>query len=153
MPPDAAISQFIESAKASGASDQTLVGILTAHGWSEKEAYQALGAHYHSLTQMEIPRRPGSGTAAKDAFFYLVLFSTLATWTIGFSSVAFSLIDRWFVDTLSAANFQYDAYSVAGSLAAVIVAFPIYLLISRAIVRDCRAHPEKMESPVRKWLT
>ena len=33
------------------------------------------------------------------------------------------------------------------------MAFPIYLLVSRAIVQDGRTHPEKLSSPVRKWLT
>lgn len=152
MPPDPKISSYIETAKASGASDQVLVGILTAHGWSEKEVYQSLAAHYEALTKTEIPR-PGSGTAAKDAFFYLVIFSTLATWTIGFGSLAFTLIDHWLTDTLSPSNLKYETYGVAGSLASIIVAFPIYLLISRAVVRDFRSHPEKAQSPVRKWLT
>jgi Domain of unknown function (DUF5671) len=153
VPADSKVSRFIDTAKASGASDEALVGMLTAHGWSEKEAYRALAAHYQSLTNVEIPGRPGSGTAAKDAFFYLVLFSTLATWTIAFGSLAFDLIDKWLADPLSRSNFQYDMYSIAGSLASVIVAFPIFLLVSRAIVRDGRAHPEKLQSPVRKWLT
>lgn len=150
---DPQISQFIESARASGASDQTVVGILTAHGWSEKEAYQALAAHYYSLTKMDVPRRPGSGTAARDAFFYLVIFSTLATWTCGLGSVAFTLIDHWFVDALYSAGAEYDTYAMAVALACVIVAFPIYLLVSRTALREARNHPEKTHSPVRKWLT
>jgi Domain of unknown function (DUF5671) len=33
------------------------------------------------------------------------------------------------------------------------VAFPVYLLLSRTVVRDVRNHAEKLNSPVRKWLT
>ena len=144
------ISEFVERAKTSGVTDQALVGMLTGRGWSAKEVYEALAVHYERLMGMEIPRRGGGGTAARDAFFYLLALSTLATWTIGLGSLAFTLIDRSLVDTLSAVSFQYDNYSLAESLAAIIVAFPIYLLVSRIVVREGGAHPEKLQSPVRK---
>jgi hypothetical protein len=35
----------------------------------------------------------------------------------------------------------------------MIVAFPVYLLAMRSILREVRLHPEKLDSPVRKWLT
>lgn len=57
------------------------------------------------------------------------------------------------MDRLSALNFQYDNYGLAESLASIIVAFPIYLLVSRIVVRESAAHPEKQQSSVRKWLT
>jgi uncharacterized membrane protein YidH (DUF202 family) len=44
-------------------------------------------------------------------------------------------------------------YTSAESLAAILVAFPIFLLISRAVRRDEVIRPEKLNSPVRKWLT
>lgn len=155
MSPNSKIDEFIERAKASGASEQSLVGILTARGWPEKEVYEALAAHYERLTGIEIPRRGGAGTAAKDAFFYLLAFSTLATWTIGLGSLAFTLIDEWLADTLFSANYgqAYDTYSIAAAMASILVAFPIYLLVSRAIIHDGRNHPDKLNSPVRKWLT
>jgi len=149
------IYEFIERAKAGGASEQSLLGILMARGWPEKEIYSALATHYERTTGLEIPPREGAGTAAKDAFFYLLIFSTLGTWTIGLGALAFTLIDRWLADTLfSTAYYQgYDMYSAAASMASVLVAFPIYLLVSRAVLRDEAVHPEKLSSPVRKWLT
>src|SRR5215469_10121828 len=156
MPVATKVSEFVQRAKASGASDQSVVGILTARGWPEKDVYEALAVHYEKLTGIEAPRRSGSGTAAKDAFFYLLAFATLATWTFGVGSVAFTLIDRWIADTLftgSSYNEVYDTYSVASALAATLVSFPIYLLVSRTLVREGKAHPEKLNSPVRKWLT
>jgi len=148
------IREFIERSKAAGASEETIVGILVARGWPEKQAYEALAAHYERTLGMEIPRRGGSGTAAKDAFFYLLVFSTLATWTIGVGALAFTLIDRWLADTLfTAYNQGYEMYSAAGSMASILVAFPIYLLVSRMVLRDENNHPEKLNSPVRKWLT
>jgi len=109
------ISEFVERAKSGGVADQVLVGMLTGRGWPEKEVHEALAAHYEWLTGMEIPRRSTGGTAARDAFFYLLAFATLATWTIGVGSLAFTLIDRSLVDTLAAATFQYDNYAIAES--------------------------------------
>ncbi|HZC24928.1 MAG TPA: DUF5671 domain-containing protein, partial [Candidatus Binatia bacterium] len=149
------ISEFIDRAKANGASEQTLVGILTTRGWPEKEAYEALAAHYERTTGMQVPKRTGAGTAAKDAFFYLLIFSTLGTWTYGIGDLAFTLIDRWLADALFLArdSASYDMYGAAESIACVLVAFPIYLLVSRAVLRDESRNPQKLNSPVRKWLT
>jgi hypothetical protein len=45
------------------------------------------------------------------------------------------------------------SYRISGSLASIIVAFPVYLLAMRFILRDLSAHREKHESGVRRWLT
>jgi hypothetical protein len=151
---DPRIAGFIEKALAAGIPQQSLVGLLTARGWPEKEVYEALADHYQRLTGIDVPRRTGSGASAKEAFFYLLTFATLATWTIGLGCLAFALIDRWLADPLFFAYRQSgDTYTITSSLAAVIVAFPLYLLISRAVLRESAVHPEKLDSPVRKWLT
>jgi uncharacterized protein YacL len=69
--------------------------------------------------------------------------------------VMFTLIDRWLKDPISPANNYYSSgyYQIADSLACIIVAFPLYLLTMRYILREVRLHPEKLESPIRKWLT
>jgi hypothetical protein len=155
MPTNSKVCEFIERARANGASEQSIVGMLVARGWPEKEAYEALAAQYEGLTGIEIPSRRSTGTAAKDAFFYLLVFATLATWTIGLGSLSFTLIDHWLADALFSPGFYrgMETYAVASALASILVAFPIYLLVSRTIVREERNHPEKLDSPVRKWLT
>jgi hypothetical protein len=148
------IAEFIEKALSAGIPQESLVGILTARGWPEKDVYDALAEHYQLLTGIESPRRGGSGASAREAFFYLLIFSTLATWTIGFGCLAFALIDRWLADPLFNGYQQsLDTYVITSSLAALIVAFPLYLLISRTVLREAAAHPEKLESSIRKWLT
>lgn len=149
------VYDFIERAKASGASEASLVGILTARGWPEKEVYEALAVQYERLTGISIPNRTGGATAAKDVFFYLLIFSTLATWTIALGSMAFTLIDWWLTDTLFSPGYTqaFESYNIAAAMASMLVAFPIFLLVSRAVVRDARSNPEKLNSPVRKWLT
>ena len=149
--PDSSVAEFVEKALAAGVPAESLLGLLRAHGWSEKEAHSALSDHYRRLIGVEIPRRPGAAASAKDAFFYLLIFSTLATWTIGLGHLAFALIDQWLADPLFAGGF--DSSTIPWSLASLIVAFPLYLLLSRSVLRETAAHPEKLDSSVRKWLT
>jgi len=151
---DSRISGFVEKALAAGIPHQSLVGLLTARGWREKDIYNALAEHYQNLTGIEIPRRTATGASAKDAFFYLLIFSTLATWTIALGSLAFTLIDRWLADPLfSAYPNQLATYEITWSLAALLVAFPLYLLISRTVAREAATDPDKLDSGIRKWLT
>jgi branched-subunit amino acid transport protein len=42
---------------------------------------------------------------------------------------------------------------MADALACVIIAFPVYLWVTRSILRQMQLHPEKLASSVRKWLT
>lgn len=155
MPLDLKTYEFLERTKASGVPDQSIIGVLTARGWPEKEVYEALAGYYERQTGIGIPHRRGGGTAAaKDAFYYLLVFTTLATWTFGLSLLSFTLIESWFADPLFTGNSApFDTFSIAVSIACILIAFPIYLLVSRAVLRDVRTHPEKSSSPVRKWLT
>jgi hypothetical protein len=147
------LQEFLDAARLQGATDEILVGLLRGRGWPEEDVYRALADHYEGRSGIQVPVYKRSGSA-KDAFLYLLNFSTLATWTIGLGSVMFTLIDRWIKDPLSPINYSARGYyQMAGSLASVIVAFPVYLLVMRYIIRELETHPEKLESAVRKWLT
>jgi hypothetical protein len=154
MSEDPRIATFLEESQAAGIPHASVVGMLTAHDWREKDIYRALGDHYRRALGLEIPQRSGAGASAKDAFFYLLIFSTLATWTVGLGSLAFQLIDRWLSDPLfSPYQGGLANYEITWSLAALIVAFPLYLLISRTVLREAAADPYKLDSGIRKWLT
>jgi hypothetical protein len=153
MPTDARIATLIEKAVEAGIPQETLVGMLTARGWPEREIYDALAEHYERVTGVEIPQRAAAGASAKEAFLYLLAFATLATWTISYGYLASTLIDRWLRDPLFSGNQAYDAYLIPSGLAAILVAYPLYMLISWLIARDLSANPERQESGVRKWLT
>ena len=152
--PDSRVSEFFDKALAAGVPYSSLAGLLAAQGWREKDAYRALGTHIRSTLGIDVPCRSGSGASAKDAFFYLLIFATLATWTINLGSLAFQLIDRWLADPLFFYSAQSSGnYAITWALAAILIAFPLYLLISRAVLRDAAAEPEKLDSGIRKWLT
>ncbi len=147
------LGEFLDAAKAQGVNEESVVTLLRGRGWPEDDVYRALADHYETQTGVAVPLYKPSGSA-KDAFLYLLSFSMLGTWTIALGSILFELIDRWIKDPLSAPSNTYDlSYQMANSMACVIVGLPVYLLTMHYILGDVKAHPEKLDSPVRKWLT
>lgn len=95
----------------------------------------------------------GTGETARDVFLYVLSFGTLCTWAWNLGSIFFTLIDLWFPDPVVLQRHPNLNTELAGAMASLIVAFPIYLFTMRLILRDAGAHPEKLESAVRKWVT
>lgn len=145
------LREFVEAAKSAGVSDEAVVGVLRGRGWPEDDAYRALGDHYENRSGLRVPAYRRSGSA-RDAFLYLFSFAALGTWTIGLGSLMFTLIDHWIPDPL-VQTYGSLQDQIAASLACVIVAFPIYLLVMAYILRRVEVHADKLDSPVRKWLT
>jgi hypothetical protein len=69
-------------------------------------------------------------------------------------ALLFTAIDRTFPNpALDYANTVWATRSLADDLASIIVAFPLFLLVTWGIVRGVQRQPERLESSVRKWLT
>lgn len=146
------LGAFVQTAKGQGVADTDLVGLLRQHGWSDRRAYAAL-SQYYTQKLRAIPERGGAAESARDAFLYLLAFATLATWTVALVWLAYVLIDHAVPSALDSSYYGSFRESVAGQLASLIVAFPIFMAVSAAIVRQTRSRPESLESGVRKWLT
>src|SRR5580704_7996053 len=156
MPPNSSLDlhKFIAAAKEHGASDESLAAVLENSGWPKTEIWRALGERYQSLSGIPIPTGKKTSTPAKDAFLYLLAFSTLAIWTISLGSICYSLIDDWIRDPLTRDNYGVSlSYQISTELACLLVTFPLYLYVMRVILSETRQAPEKLESSVRKWLT
>jgi len=145
---------FIDAVKAQGASDEFVVALLRQNGWSERRIYQAFGLWYETRTGKTVPGGGGRIEAAKDAFLYLLAFITLGIWAIQLGALLFGAIDRTFPNpAVDYSNAELSSRSMADELASVIVGFPLFLLVTWWIVRAVHRQPERLESPVRKWLT
>jgi len=156
MAPNSSVEllKFIAAAKEHGASDESLAAILENAGWPKAAIWGALGERYESLSGVQIPAGKKTTTPAKDAFLYLLSFSTLATWTIALGSICYSLIDDWIPDPLAHNNYGMSLSSqISTEMACLLVTFPLYLFVMRVILSETRHAPEKLESGVRKWLT
>jgi hypothetical protein len=149
------LAEFIAAAKGRGASDPALVALLRQRGWSEKAVYDALASYYEAQTGLTVPSPRAASESAREAFLYLLSFATLATWACALGSLLFTIIERAFPDSVVSQNYSayYADYSISTEIAALAVAFPIYLLAMRFILRSTGDVPEALESRVRAWLT
>jgi hypothetical protein len=97
--------------------------------------------------------KPRLSLSARDAFLYLVMFSTLyfGTWNLG--SLLFNFIDRAFPDPAIRGFGGYLDMQQRWSTAAVIIAFPVFFFMARIIGRQIQRNPFKRLSPARRWLT
>lgn len=130
---------------------QTIRMLLLSAGWKEHDVAAAIGAEG---LDMPVPVPPDAG-GARDAFFHLLAFAGLYTSVISFIILVFAYISRWFPDPALERYVTDESFrdSIRWPLAALIVAFPIFLWMTRLIVREMRAHTEKQSSGVRRWLT
>jgi hypothetical protein len=147
------LRDFLQSAKQRGVSDESLVSLLRHRGFSERSIYRALAGYYEEVLGETLPSRGLDVENARDAFYYLLNFITLAFWTIALGQIFYMLIERRFPDALDAASMSSIRDEIAGQLAAVIVTFPAFLVVHSLIQRQLQKRPDLYYSPVRRWLT
>ncbi len=145
--------EFVKAAKSKGASDEFLASFLARQGWPQDDVHAALCGYWEGETGLAVPQRTGGGESSRDAFLYLLSFSTLATWTSALGSMLFQFIDRWIPDPVSSDQIYGVRTAVTWQMASIAVAFPIFLLVMRTILREAQDRPERLQSGVRKWLT
>ncbi|MBV8170459.1 MAG: hypothetical protein JO219_00850 [Candidatus Eremiobacteraeota bacterium] len=148
------VLDFVRAAKAKGVGDDSVVSLLRQNGWSERRVYDALSTYYEEMLGTSIPARGTRVESARDAFYYLLAFITLGCWTVALVLLADQYVDHVIPDVLgyplTGSSFRSE---VAGQLATLIIAYPLFLLISRLIAVEVARRPEALESGVRKWLT
>ena len=149
------LQKFVVAGKNRGASDESLVALLSHRGWPPDEIYRALGEYWAEATGLAIPGRAASGETSREAFLFLLAFATLTSWATALGSALFSFVNRWFPDPveLQTSWSAYQRYSVTWQMSTIAVAFPIYLLVTRTIVHESSAPTAPAQSGVRKWLT
>ena len=144
---------FIAAARDKGASDAFISDLLRSFGWPQREIERAYFVVYEELVGLPIPSpHGGQGESARDAFVYLLSFVTLGMWTQALGEIGFVLIDHVIPDPLSR-SYGDSSFQVAFCLARLLVAYPVYLLLMRKILKDISVYREKVYSGVRKWLT
>lgn len=147
------LANFIAAARSQGASDDFICTVLRSFGWPQREIERAYFVVYEDLVGMPIPSpRGGQGESARDAFVYLLSFVTLGMWTQALGEIGFILVDYLIPDPL-ARTYGDSSFQVAFCLARLLVAYPVYLLLMRKILKDLSVYREKTYSGVRKWLT
>ena len=142
------IASFIAHARKKGMDHQTIRMLLLSAGWKERDVSEALASE--SL-EMPVPLPPDVGSA-RDAFFHLLSFTALTSTVVSLIFLAFDFLNRLLPDA-AFPNYYDDVSSVRWELAVLIVSYPLYLWMSRLLLKEYAAHHEKLAAGVRKWLT
>ncbi|HYZ16203.1 MAG TPA: DUF5671 domain-containing protein [Candidatus Acidoferrum sp.] len=153
LPAGEDLDRFIRTAKDHGLPDDALVALLQQNGWSPRRIYRGLSAYYTETLGLAPPQRGSRGESPRDAFLYLLNFITLGFWTIALGQLFYALIARWFPDPASSGYPGSLTYEIAWQLATIMIAFPAFSFVARAIGKELQRRPEAAESPVRAWLT
>ncbi|MDE2843449.1 MAG: DUF5671 domain-containing protein [Chloroflexota bacterium] len=145
------LRQFIKEALERGQERDVIRQVLLEAGWQEREVRNALGAFAEVAFPVAVPR-PRPYLHAREAFLYLVSFIALYVFAFSLGAVFFGLIDYHF----SSSIYRYEPGPSAAqttALAAIIVAFPLYLFLMRRLAVAVAADPERRQSLIRRWLT
>ena len=147
------LRSFVKDGLVRGVPRAELKDVLSRAGWAASDVHCAFGSFAEIQFPVPVPR-PQPYLSARDAFMYLLLFTTLYVSAFNLGNLVFQFINQSFPDPAAAsaaAEFMRDA--IRWSVSYLVVAFPVFLCISRLISRDLASDPSKRESKVRRWLT
>jgi Domain of unknown function (DUF5671) len=149
------LQAFVKDALARGTPRPVLADVLRKAGWQAVQVDAAL----RSFADVEFPipvPTPVRHLSARDAFLYLVLFSTLYLAAYQLGHLVFLFIEQAFPDAAAPAWQQQAWYVTARmrwAVAALIVSLPVFLYLSALTRREVVCDPAKRQSAVRRWLT
>lgn len=146
---------FVREALLRGQSRDAIRAALADAGWQEAQTRGVIDAYADVDFPVPVPR-PRASLSARDAFLYLVLFSTLYTVAISLGSLLFDLVNAALPDPADLATGSAPRFadsSMRWSVSALLIAFPVFAWLSRLLARELQAFPAKRFAPVRRWLT
>ena len=145
------LETFVKEALHAGSTKGDIAKVLESAGWTSAQITSALDSYSDASFPVPVPK-PRPSLSAREAFLYLVMFSTLyyGAWNLG--SLLFTFINRAFpdpTDTTYSSYFDEQRWSTA----AIIITFPVFLFIASYISKEIERDPLKRFSPARRWLT
>lgn len=148
MKPNEYLSDFVARALAAGQGRDEIAAALQQAGWQASDIRRALAAWGDATLGLPVPR-PAAHVSARDAFFYGLMFTTLAILVWHIDALGFDLIDRVFG---AEDDYGWRAQSIRWSIAVLIVVVPLFLWLNRAEAARLRDDPAQTRSAIRKWF-
>lgn len=152
---DGELQRFVRDSLTAGIPRPEIESALKAAGWSPEQVNDALRTYSTVAFAVPVPN-PRPYVSAREAFLYLVLYSTLFLSAYSLGDLLFGLIDKFVPDPASASGGYYygdEDYRIRWAIARLVVGLPVFLFTAHRIGRMLRRDPSKQGSPVRKWLT
>ncbi|MEQ9606599.1 MAG: DUF5671 domain-containing protein [Kiloniellaceae bacterium] len=144
------LNRFVREALSKGIARAEVRQALLRAGWAGEQVEAALGAYSEVTFAVPVPT-PRQYISAQEAFFYLVLFTTLYLAVYALGKLSFNFIEQAFPDALYRAG--DTERSIRWSLALLVVTLPVFLFTTHHVNRLLTRDPTKAGSPTRKWLT
>ena len=148
------LSGFLKEGLERGLPREQLEEVLLETGWPPDQVRGVLGAFADVTFPIPVPR-PKPYLSAREAFVYLVLFSTLYVSAFSLGSLLFQFITRAFPDPSADPAFVLEASreAIRWSISLLVVTFPVFVFVSWMNDRAVRGDPSRRLSKVRRWLT
>lgn len=143
------LDRFVREALVRDVPRDRIESVLVEAGWPQEKVDRALGQFAEVNFPVPVPR-PQPYLSAREAFLYLLLFTTLFISAFNFGSILFELIENAFPDPSDSGPWPDQ---LRWSVSFVVVAFPVFLFLTVRLEREMRQDPVKRGSKVRKWLT
>lgn len=151
MAVNAELLAFVREALGKGMTRDQIRALLDQAGWPTDQVRAGLAAFAEVDSPVPVPS-PGAYLSAREAFLYLVLFTTLYISAYNLGLLLFQFINLGFPDP--AADPYLDSHDrIRWAISALVVAFPVFLFVSRHLREVLRRDPTLRGSRVRKWLT
>ena len=148
------LSGFLKEGLERGLPREQLEEVLLQTGWPPEQVRGALGSFADIAFPIPVPR-PKPYLSAREAFVYLVMFSTLYISAFSLGSLLFEFVNRAFPDPSVDPAFalQVSREAIRWSISLLVVTFPVFLFVSWTNDRAVRNDPSRRLSEVRRWLT
>lgn len=144
---------FVRAALTHGSTKAEIEKGLLDAAWPAEQIKSALALFADVAFPLPIPK-PRPYLSAREAFGYLLLFTTLYLSAYYFGCLLFEFVNLGFPDAATNEyNWRSPMESIRWSASSVVVAFPIFLILSRGIYRELARNPIKRLSAIRRWLT
>ncbi len=93
-----------------------------------------------------------SKSSARDVFSYLLLIAMFIVGVVSFLTLLFQYINIQFPDTLDYWWREGSLAAIRGAISALVVSWPVVIIMSIFIGKDLRADEGKQNIWIRKWL-
>jgi hypothetical protein len=143
---------FVKEAMARGLPKAEIERALAGAGWPQEQIRGALASFADAPFPIPVPV-PRPYVSARDAFMYLVMFTTLYLSAFNLGQLIFELINRAFPDPAAPTYELTILHALRWSIASLIVAVPVFVYTSVLTARAVRIDPTKRSSRIRRQLT
>ncbi len=144
------LSLFVREALLAGRPRPEIAEVLVVAGWSQGEVDEALSAWAETPFAVPVPR-PRTVVSARDFFVYALTFVALGIAAFHVVWLGFLVVEMLWPDS-DGANY-WQAREARNSIAAILVAAPLYAWLTVRERRRLAADPGLYRSAIRKWTT